>query len=160
MSFREEVSVKILWRFFLKNLQKLSISVFFYFGFILFYLMPVFFPFWKRCNSSRLTLLLTLPFWIANSDRCTQNLKLWFSAACRDWIHTVPKFCLLEARVYVHAATPGSFFQMWNSPHSSSFWCFPLVYQKLPYNFCFPPNLMPNQSIQYPIQTNYFLQII
>ena len=122
----------------------------------------VFFPFWKRCNSFRLTLLLTFPFWIANADWCTQNLKLWFCAVCRDWIHTVPKFCLLEARVYVHAATPGNFIQMCNPPRSSSFWCFPLFYQKFPYNFHFPShlNLMPNQSLQYPIQTNSFLQII
>ena len=70
-----------------------------------------FFRFWKRFNFPRLTLLLTFPFWITNADRCTQNLKLWFSAVCKDWIYTFPKFCLLETRVYVHAATPGNFFK-------------------------------------------------
>ena len=54
------------------------------------------------------------------------------------------KVLSIESRVHIHAATPGEFFNL----------CNPL--QKLPYNFCFPPhlNLMPNRSIQFPIQTN------
>ena len=83
--------VILSWRFFFEKFTKMITFSIFWF---LFHLMSAFSLCGRDVILPKLTLLLTFLWWIAKVDRCTHNLKLWFRAACSDWIHTVSKFCL------------------------------------------------------------------